>query len=104
MGFSALATNLKVRSVPSISLLSYWNHKNKHMSETHNQAVSPLSDHRRSAMNLAHQKHFKAINSSTKYFLLSRKAESYMTNSNLIQNDFKILLISLPLLTVLSLS
>ena len=35
IGFSALATNLKVRFVPSVSLLSCWNHTNTDRSETH---------------------------------------------------------------------
>ena len=55
-------------------------------------------------MNLAHQKLFKAVDSSTKYFYFPRKQESYMTNFYLIENDFKMLLISLPLLTLLFLT
>ena len=35
IGFSTLATNLKVRFVPSVSLLSCWNHTNTDRSEAH---------------------------------------------------------------------
>ena len=35
IGFSTLATNLKVRFVPSISLLSCWDYTNTDRSETH---------------------------------------------------------------------
>ena len=41
-------------------------------------------------MNLANQNLFKAVDISPKYFYFPRKPESYMTNSNLAENDFKI--------------
>ena len=48
------------------------------------------------AMNLAHQNYARPLTVQQSIYYFPRKPESCMSNSNLIENDFKILLISLP--------